>query len=77
MIGKHLKKGILAHRDRDGCDMAIVWLDKDYESGQPFDLGDVRKVNAVLHFCDKESIKVTIDVLNRMLKGCKEVEKDV
>ena len=72
IIGKHLKKGILAHRDEKGCDMVVVWLSQEYESGRPFDLGDIRGVNAVMHFCDRSSLQITIDVLNRMLKNWKE-----
>lgn len=79
MIGKNLKKGILAMRSKQGgFDMLIVWLDKkkEYESGQEYDLEDVDKVNAILHFCDRESVENTIRALEWILKQWKEPKND-
>jgi hypothetical protein len=44
-----------------------VWLKRKVESGSRFDGDDIDKVNAVLHFCDRESVKRTIDVLVEIL----------
>jgi hypothetical protein len=66
MIGKGLRKGICAGRSgqfNDGVDLYIVWLKNKIESGARFTWDDVYKVNAILHFCDKDSVKRTIDVL--------------
>ena len=70
MIGKGLQKGICAGRSAtfgDGVDLYIVWLKRKVESGSRFDGDDIDKVNAVLHFCDRESVKRTIDVLVEIL----------
>ena len=70
IIGKGMQKGICAGRSqmmKGGVDLFIVWLKKKFESGERFDAEDVDKVNAVLHFCDKESVKRTIDVLTEVL----------
>ena len=52
---------------RGGVDLFIVWLNRDIESGGRFAGEDVENVNAVLHFCDKESVKRTVDVLTDIL----------
>ena len=70
MIGKGLRKGICAGRSvmmKNGVDLFIVWLNKSIESGGRFTDDDVYKVNAVIHFCDKESVKRTVDVLTEIL----------
>ena len=70
IIGKGMQKGICAGRSqmmKGGVDLFIVWLKKKFESGERFDAEDVDKINAVLHFCDKESVKRTIDVLTEVL----------
>ena len=70
IIGKGLRKGICAGRSGvfgDGVDLYIVWLKRKVESGAKFTGDDVDRVNAVLHFCDKESVKRTIDVLTEIL----------
>lgn len=70
MIGKGLRKGICAGKSammKSGVDLFIVWLNKSIESGGRFTDDDVYKVNAVIHFCDKESVKRTVDVLTEIL----------
>ena len=79
MIGKNLKKGIMAVRSKTGgYEILIVWLnkDKEYERGQVFEKDDISKVNAILHFCDRESVENTINVLNWILKQWKEPENE-
>lgn len=70
IIGKGLRKGVCAGRSElmnGGVDLYIVWLKNKIESGARFTGEDVYKVNAILHFCDKESVKRTIDVLTDIL----------
>ncbi len=70
IIGKNMKKGIVAGPSRHfgkGADLYIVWLKNRQMSGSTFDADDVQGVNAVLHFCDRESVKRTIDILTEVL----------
>ena len=68
IIGKNLKTGIVAGpNERGGADLYIVLLNKELESGSTFEKDDVEKVKALLHFCDRESLKRTIDVLTTVL----------
>lgn len=70
IIGKNMKKGIVAGPSRTfgkGADLFIVWLKNHHESGSDFNANDVQGVNAILHFCDMESLKRTIDVLTEVL----------
>lgn len=70
IIGKGMRKGICAGRSammNGGVDLFIVWLKRDVGSGEKFAGEDVDKVNAILHFRDKESVKRTIDVLTDIL----------
>lgn len=77
MIGKNLKKGILAGPSQGnpfqaGADLYILWLNKRIPSGQSFTDEDIEGVNAMIHFCDRESVKRTIDVLTEVLLKWKE-----
>lgn len=69
-IGKNLRKGLFAFRDikLGGFNVCIVWLKKEYQSGEEYDISEIEEINAILHFCDKESVERTIEVLNRILK---------
>jgi hypothetical protein len=70
IIGKGLRKGVCAGRSelmKGGVDLYIVWLNRDVGSGGQFTGEDVDKVNAIIHFCDKESVKRTVDVLTDIL----------
>ena len=73
MIGHNLGKGFLIMRGKhpnSGFELWIVWLnrEKEYERGESFEVGDIRKVDHVLHFCDRESVEETIKGLQTMLK---------
>lgn len=70
IIGKGMRKGVCAGWSelmKGGVDLYIVWLKNKIESGARFTGEDVYKVNAIIHFCDKESVKRTIDVLTDIL----------
>lgn len=75
VIGKDRKKGLFGFRNRifggGGYDLAVVRLKKAYEHGQPFDLADMEGAEVVLHFCDRESLQLTADTINRILKNWK------
>lgn len=77
MLGKKLKKGILAgpsqgHPFLAGADLYILRLNKEVQSGQRFTDEDIENVEAMIHFCDRESVKRTIDVLTEVLLKWKE-----
>jgi hypothetical protein len=75
MVGKNLRKGIFAFRDMKmgGYNLCIVWLKRDYASGEKYALEDIDKIDGCLHFCDRESVENTIKVLKWILKqGIKE-----
>ena len=74
MLGKKLNKGILEFRNREwnGFDLYIVWLKKEYATGDAFEVDDIKSVNAVLHFCDKNSV----DVMTKMLEQIRDIWVD-
>ena len=77
VVGKNLRKGIIAYRNPQigGYDVAILWLKKDYKTGETIEIEDIDKVNGILHFCDRESVEQTIDILKWILKhGIEESE---
>ncbi len=77
VVGKSLNKGIVCTRspELNGFDMYIVWLDrnKEFESGKEFDLQDIEAINAVIHFCDIESVEIMINALQEVLEMWKKV----
>ena len=70
IIGKNLRKGIMAFKDQKmgGYNVFIVWLKRDIPTGETFELDDIDKVNAVLHFCDRDTLENTIALLKIMLE---------
>lgn len=78
MLGKNLKKGIMLFQNKKmgGMDMLVVWLNRTLESGSDFDTSDIDKVNAVIHFCDKDTLKLTIDTLTKVWKNWKDGERN-
>lgn len=71
IIGHKFKKGLFAFRKDGGFNVWIVRLKKQYESGKNFDIGDIKSIEAELHFCDRESVQATIKVLIDILKDWK------
>lgn len=70
MIGKNLKKGIVAERSRyfsRGIDIFIVWLKKQFKTGETFQTEDIDKIDVQLHFCDRESVEQMVSVLTAVL----------
>lgn len=80
IISKGRRKGLFGFRNRmfggNGYDLAIVRLSRDYESGQPIALNDIESTEVILHFCDRDSLQLTADTLNRILKSWPIVEED-
>ena len=76
MLGKGLQKGIIAYRNdkMGGYDLAVLWLKKEYTTGAEYNMEDVDKVDAVLHFCDRSSVIETMAELQWMLDQWKERE---
>lgn len=77
MVGSGMRKGIMAVRGdtrRGGFDLWIVWLRRDYASGESYELGDIENVQAVLHFCDRQSVERTKEALEWILATWKEVK---
>lgn len=76
IIGKGRRKGCFGFRNRifggDGYDLAIVRLSRDYQTGQPFDLNDMDGAEVILHFCDRDSLQLTADTINRILRNWKD-----
>lgn len=77
MMGKGMKKGVLAgpsqgHPFQSGADLYILWLNKEIPSGLCFTDEDIEGVEAMIHFCDRASVKRTIDVLTEVLLKWKE-----
>ena len=78
MLGHGLRKGVFIGRSRfhRGFLLAIVWLKRDMPSGERFSLEDIDGVNATLNFCDKESVRITINALQTMLEMWEETEEE-
>ena len=71
IIGHKFKKGLFAFRKDGGFNVWIVRLNKQYESGENFDIGDIKSIEAELRFCDRESVQAMVKVLSNILKDWK------
>lgn len=69
IVGANLRKGIMCMRVRDGYDMWIVWLKRDFQTGEHFELEDIDKFQNVIHFTDRQAVQNTIDTLSAMIKS--------
>lgn len=75
ILGPGHRKGIAVGRSRffqSGADLFILRLNKDLSSGDYIEEKDIESVEALLHFCDRASVKRTIDVLTEVLLKWKE-----
>ena len=75
ILGPGHRKGVIVGRSRyfdSGRDLFVVRLNKDVQSGARFYEDDIESVEALMHFCDRESIQRTIDVLTEALARWKE-----
>lgn len=66
--GGVLKKGMVtAKGEGSGYELFIVWLKKEFERGTAFELSDIEKVQAHIHFCDRGNVEDLIRVLQQMI----------
>lgn len=68
IVGSNLKKGLMCMRVRNGYELWIVWLKKDFQTGEQFELSDIDKVQSIIYFTDKTAVQNTIDALASMIK---------
>ena len=60
----------------DGAVLTFVRLkDKDWNTGEQFEISDVEKELAYIIFKDKSSIKTTINLLNFLLENFDEMQE--
>ena len=79
MLGPCHRKGIAAGPSQfcgKGADLFIIRLNKDLRTGDKIYPEDIDNVEAVLHFCDKRSVKETVDVLTEVLLKWKEEDPE-
>lgn len=69
IVGANMKKGLMCMHVKGGYDMWIVWLKKEFQTGEHFELEDIDKLQAVIHFTDREAVQNTIDTLTAMIKS--------
>ena len=79
MLGPDHRKGIAAGPSQffgKGADLFVIRLNKDLRTGDTFYPEDIENVETVIHFCDKRSVKLTVDVLTEVLLKWKEEETE-
>ena len=69
IVGSNLKKGLMCMRVRNGYELWIVWLKKEFQTGEQFELEDIDKLQTVIHFTDRQAVQNTIDTLSAMIKS--------
>lgn len=69
IVGANLKKGLMCMRVVNGYELLIVWLKRDFQTGEKFELADIDKVQTIIHFTDREAVQITIDTLTAMIKA--------
>lgn len=76
--GGNLKKGIVVTHGKGmrGFDLCIVWLKREFRSGEKFEMDDVEGIEAVIHFCDRKTLEMTVGLLNRILWECGDADQD-
>lgn len=73
IVGKNMKKGIFAYRGGiyknpgKGLNVWIVLLKKKYKTGQEYELKDIKAIDTAIHFCDKESVEIMVNILQKYL----------
>ena len=70
ILGHQYRKGILALRCKDGgFHFLICRLEKEYKTGEEFDLGDVKSIEKEIWFSDRETLETTVKVIQKVLKA--------
>lgn len=72
--GGNLRKGLMAVRGkgREGFDLYIVWLKREFPAGERFGLEDIESVQQVIHFTDRKTLERTVWMLTNILNDWKE-----
>ena len=74
--GGDLKKGVITSiAPEGGYDLFIVWLKREYQPGAKFALEDIEKLQAMLHFCNRETVERVINSLMEMLGREKDINE--
>ena len=69
VLGHRFKKGILAFRNgKGGFRFLICRLKKEYQTGDEFKFQDVESVEKEIWFTDRESLEMTVGLMNKVLK---------
>lgn len=69
ILGHKFKKGILALRHGEGgFRFLICRLKKEHQTGDKFKLQDVESVEKEIWFTDRESLEMTVGLMNKVLK---------
>ena len=70
IISHNTNTGIMAfpNEKMGGKDIVIVGLNRDFPSGDEFELQDIGWIKAVLHFGDVGSMKIMADILAKDVK---------
>lgn len=76
IVGSNLKKGLMCIRGREGYELWIVQLNKDFKTGERFKLSDIDKVQYVIHFTDWLAVRNTINALTSLINPKREIEEE-
>ena len=68
IIGHSTRTGIMVFPKRGGRDMVIVGLNKEIPTGQQFEMEDIDRIKAVLHFSNVDAMQVTVDALTKEME---------
>lgn len=68
ILGRQYRKGILAVKDGSGFKFVFCRLKKEYEAGEKFEPEDIESVEKELWFCDRESLEITVKIMNEVLE---------
>lgn len=77
VLGHKFKKGILALRHGEGgFRFLICRLKKEYQTGDQFQFKDIESVEKEIWFADRESLEMTVGLMNKVLKDWRVSNED-
>ena len=69
VLGHRFKKGMLAFRNgKGGFSFLICRLKKEYQKGDEFEFKDIESVEKEIWFTDRDSLEMTVGLMNKVLK---------
>ena len=75
IFGHKYRKGILALRDGEhGFRFLFCRLNKEFQTGEEFDLSDIESVEQEIWFTDRQALETTVNVMNKVLMDDNEDE---